>query len=236
MKNEELSKNNSCLLKELEKKKLELHILQKEKQDYIEEQNVKLKNIMMELEVEKQNANNMEKRFIEENNNLGFTLKKSQDEIQKLLHEKKDISISLKSIEKQLADIVGLGENETEDFTISLNKLKKDLEHYRKISSEVMDLRSYRDSLQSQLSQEKISLESCKNSLLQLQIRDHKLMSEISELKNQNSELEKRLKEVDESWLLVVEELEKKRKKDKYRLKELGDIVSETDNESENER
>ncbi|KAG5437994.1 hypothetical protein PCANB_000341 [Pneumocystis canis] len=233
--NEKLLKNNVFLLEELEKKKFELQMLQKEKDDYIREQNVKIENIVAELDVEKQNADNMEKEFIQKNNDLDFNLRKSQDEFEKLLLQKEELSLSLMNTEKELANIVELRKKENENFTVILNELKKDLGDYREVFSEVSDLRFLKESLQSQLFQEKMSLESCENNLLLLQIQERKLTNEILELKNQKNELEKKFKEVDESWLLVVEELEKKRRRDKYRLKELGDTVSEIDVESEND-
>ncbi|KAG5518313.1 hypothetical protein PMAC_003109 [Pneumocystis sp. 'macacae'] len=236
IKNQELLQNNIFLTQELEKKNFELLLLQKEKENYIQEQNLKIKNIMIDLEAEKRNADNMieENEFIRKNDNLDLSLKKSQCELKKLLLENEELSLSLKNTEEKLSDIIELRKKDSEDFNIAFNELKKDLGDYREIFSEVLDLRSFRDSLQSQLFQEKMSLESCKSDFSQLQIQERKLMNEILELKKQKNDLEKSFKEVDESWLLVVEELEKKRKRDKCRLRELGDIVSETDDENEN--
>ncbi|KAG4305909.1 hypothetical protein PORY_000819 [Pneumocystis oryctolagi] len=230
---EELFKKNVFLVESLEKKKCELQILQKEKDEYIQEQHIKVKNIMGDLEIEKQSAENMKKEFIQKNTDLDFSLKKSQNELEKLSLRNEELFLSLKSAEEQLVNVIELKKKDTEKFNITLNEFKKDAEHYHEIFSEVLDLRSLRDSLQSQLSQEKASMESCRNSLLQLKNQESKLMNEILELKNQKNELEKRIKDVDESWLLVVEELEKKRKRDKCRLKELGDTVSETDDEND---
>ncbi|KTW27068.1 hypothetical protein T552_02560 [Pneumocystis carinii B80] len=234
--NEELTKNNAFLANELERKELKLQLLQEEKENYIREHNTKVENLVMELEVGKQNINDMEKQFIQKGSDFESSLKKFQEEINNLLLEKKDLSLSLEDAKKELANIVELKKKEAEDFAVIVNDLEKDLTYYRELSYEVSDLRSLRDSLQLQLSQEKMSLESFKNDFSQLKKQEHKLMNEILELKDQKNELEKKLKEIDESWLLVVEELEKKRKRDKCRLKELGDIVSETDNESENDQ
>ncbi|EMR09609.1 hypothetical protein PNEG_02192 [Pneumocystis murina B123] len=234
--NEELSKNNAFLVNELESKELKLQLLQKEKENYIREQNTKVENLVTELEVGKQNVDNMEKRLIQKSSDFDSNLKKFQEEINNLLLEKEDLSLSLEDARKELANIVELKEKDAEDFAVIINDLKKDLIYYRELSSEVSDLKSLRDSLQLQLSQEKMSLESFKNDFLQLKKQECKLMDEILELKDQKNEFERKLKEIDESWLLVVEELEEKRKRDKCRLKELGDIVSETDNESQDDQ
>ncbi|QSL66375.1 hypothetical protein MERGE_000753 [Pneumocystis wakefieldiae] len=234
--NQELSKNNAFLANELESKELKLQLLEKEKEDYIREQNTKVENLITELEVGKQNVDSMEKRLLQKSSDFDSNLKKFQEEINNLLHEKEYLSLSLEEAKKELANVVESKEKDAEEFVVIVNDLKKDLNYYRELSSEVSDLKSLRDSLQLQLSQEKMSLESFKNDFLQLKKQEYNLMNEILELKDQKNELEKKLKEIDESWLLVVEELEKKRKRDKRRLNELGDIVSETDNESDNDR
>ncbi|CCJ29284.1 unnamed protein product, partial [Pneumocystis jirovecii] len=136
IKNQELLENNVFLAEELEKKRVELLVLQEEKENYIQEQNLKIRNIMADLEIEKKNSDNMENEFIRKNDNLDFSLKKSQNELEKLSLENQELFLSLKNTEKELANIVGLRKKDNEDFNIVFNELKKDLGNYREIFSE----------------------------------------------------------------------------------------------------
>ncbi|WBW74359.1 ER to Golgi tether Uso1 [Schizosaccharomyces osmophilus] len=173
---------------------------------------------------EKLNSNSQNSKASEKKiSSLESELKKEKGMVKKLQEELDSTNSEVHRLKNEITE--GESFRSTSQSTRSVQK-----EEIDKLKSDRDELQKTRKIADEENVQFKDTCEELKKKVADLEAKDDQ---NTAELQKQNTELEKRLKEADEYWLLIIEELESKRSRDKKVLKELGHEVSEDENESD---
>ncbi|EPY51933.1 tethering factor Uso1 [Schizosaccharomyces cryophilus OY26] len=175
---------------------------------------------------EKLNANSQNSKTNEKKlSSLESELREEKDAVKRLQEELDNINSEKHRLQKEVNE----GDSFRTASQAAQNEQRKELE---KLKSDLDELQITRETAGEENEKLKEMCEELKKKVAGLETKDDQ---NTAELQKQNAELEKRLKEADEYWLLIIEELETKRSRDKKALKELGHEVSEDENESDEE-
>ncbi|EPX70770.1 tethering factor Uso1 [Schizosaccharomyces octosporus yFS286] len=224
-----LDLENSTIRKELEE-------LRESKGSLTEElkntQNV-LKQQSNELKLAKQKYNSCQEKL----NSNSQSSKASEKKISSLENElKKEKGIAKKLQEEldsstsevqRLKNEITEGESSRSASQSAQNVQKEEI---KKLKSDLDKLQKTNKTLEEENFKSKNACEGLRKKVTDLEAKDNQTTAE---LQRQNTELEKKVKEAEEYWLLIIEELESKRSRDKKVLKQLGHEVSEDENESD---
>lgn len=189
------------------------------------------KNQANELKLAKQKCSNLQEK-------INFGNKLAKEHTEKISSLEKDLEAATKTastLSKELETVKSENDSLKSVSNDDQNKEKSvNNEKFKEVSQALAEANEKLNARDEEIERLKVDIIGLQNASLNMQSLKDSDNRTISDLESKNKELEKKLKEADEYWLLIVEELESKRTKDKELLRQCGQAVSE-DEQSEEE-
>nr|CAA91425.1 putative vesicular transport factor [Schizosaccharomyces pombe] len=189
------------------------------------------KNQANELKLAKQKCSNLQEK-------INFGNKLAKEHTEKISSLEKDLEAATKTastLSKELKTVKSENDSLKSVSNDDQNKEKSvNNEKFKEVSQALAEANEKLNARDEEIERLKVDIIGLQNASLNMQSLKDSDNRTISDLESKNKELEKKLKEADEYWLLIVEELESKRTKDKELLRQCGQAVSE-DEQSEEE-